>query len=48
MGLALANLPAPVNVASYIDPHWSFTLRNMALAVILTRAGLELDAEVHT
>ncbi|XP_039257713.1 sodium/hydrogen exchanger 9B2-like [Styela clava] len=43
MGVMLANLPPPVNFAEYIHPHWSWSLRTLALAVILTRAGLELD-----
>ncbi|XP_056432275.1 sodium/hydrogen exchanger 9B2-like [Gadus chalcogrammus] len=41
-GLVLRNVPY-VTDAVYIDTHWSAALRNVALAVILTRAGLGLD-----
>ncbi|KAM6949222.1 sodium/hydrogen exchanger 9B2-like [Aplochiton taeniatus] len=41
-GLALRNVPY-VTEAVYIDPMWSAALRNIALAIILTRAGLGLD-----
>ncbi|KAM3857458.1 sodium/hydrogen exchanger 9B2 [Diretmus argenteus] len=41
-GLVLRNVPY-VTDAVYIDTHWSAALRNIALAVILTRAGLGLD-----
>ncbi|KAI4798063.1 hypothetical protein KUCAC02_023601 [Chaenocephalus aceratus] len=41
-GLLLRNVPY-VTDAVYIDTHWSAALRNIALAVILTRAGLGLD-----
>ncbi|KAG7256359.1 hypothetical protein CRUP_034790 [Coryphaenoides rupestris] len=41
-GLVLRNVPY-VTDAVYIDTHWSSALRNIALAVILTRAGLGLD-----
>ncbi|KAF7687059.1 sodium/hydrogen exchanger 9B2 isoform X2 [Silurus meridionalis] len=42
-GVLLRNIPV-VTEAVYIDFRWSASLRNMALAVILTRAGLGLDA----
>ncbi|ELU16618.1 hypothetical protein CAPTEDRAFT_34319, partial [Capitella teleta] len=42
VGFALRNIPV-INVAKDIDPMWSGALRNTALAVILTRAGLGLD-----
>ncbi|KAM7449102.1 Sodium/hydrogen exchanger 9B2 [Porites harrisoni] len=42
VGFILRNVPG-INVARHIDKKWSATLRNMALAVILTRSGLELD-----
>ncbi|EDV24216.1 uncharacterized protein TRIADDRAFT_57482 [Trichoplax adhaerens] len=42
VGFTLRNAPT-INVAKSIDPKWSGTLRAMALAVILTRAGLGLD-----
>ena len=42
MGSLLRNVPK-VNVAADIDPAWSGALRNIALVVILTRAGLGLD-----
>ncbi|KAM6949133.1 sodium/hydrogen exchanger 9B2-like [Aplochiton taeniatus] len=41
-GLALRNVPY-VTEAVYIDQKWSAALRNIALAIILTRAGLGLD-----
>ncbi|CAL8241330.1 unnamed protein product [Merluccius merluccius] len=41
-GLVLRNVPY-VTEAVYIDTHWSAALRNIALAIILTRAGLGLD-----
>lgn len=41
-GLVLRNVPY-VTEAVYIDQTWSAALRNMALAVILTRAGLGLN-----
>uniref|UniRef100_H2YWT6 Cation/H+ exchanger transmembrane domain-containing protein n=1 Tax=Ciona savignyi TaxID=51511 RepID=H2YWT6_CIOSA len=44
-GLALKNLPAPANIAAHIDEDVSRTLRELALTVILTRAGLEIDPE---
>jgi len=47
MGLALRNLPSPLNVAYYIEPHASNHLRELALTVILTRAGLEIDPAVR-
>ncbi|CAL8332657.1 unnamed protein product [Lota lota] len=42
MGFMLRNIPV-VTDAVYIDFKWSASLRNIALAVILTRAGLGLD-----
>ncbi|XP_072574557.1 sodium/hydrogen exchanger 9B2-like [Paramormyrops kingsleyae] len=41
-GVLLHNVPV-VSEAVYIDFRWSASLRNTALAVILTRAGLGLD-----
>ncbi|XP_062305348.1 sodium/hydrogen exchanger 9B2-like [Osmerus eperlanus] len=41
-GLLLRNVPY-VTDAVYIDQTWSAALRNIALAIILTRAGLGLD-----
>ncbi|XP_029932229.1 sodium/hydrogen exchanger 9B2 [Myripristis murdjan] len=41
-GLVLRNVPY-VTDAVYIDTEWSAALRNIALAIILTRAGLGLD-----
>jgi len=45
MGIILRNVPV-INVAKEIDPDWSFTLRQMALGVILGEAGVEVDKEV--
>uniref|UniRef100_A0A3B3TBX0 Sodium/hydrogen exchanger 9B2-like n=1 Tax=Paramormyrops kingsleyae TaxID=1676925 RepID=A0A3B3TBX0_9TELE len=42
-GLVLRNVPY-ITSAVYIDSRWSTALRNIALAIILTRAGLGLDA----
>ncbi|XP_053500331.1 sodium/hydrogen exchanger 9B2 isoform X3 [Ictalurus furcatus] len=42
MGLVLRNVPY-VKDAVFIDQNWSSSLRNIALAIILTRAGLGLD-----
>lgn len=42
MGVALRNVPV-INVAKDIDPYWSSALRNIALVIILSRAGLGLD-----
>ncbi|XP_045903850.1 sodium/hydrogen exchanger 9B2 isoform X1 [Micropterus dolomieu] len=42
MGFLLRNIPV-VTDGVYIDFKWSASLRNVALAVILTRAGLGLD-----
>ncbi|XP_015778740.1 PREDICTED: mitochondrial sodium/hydrogen exchanger 9B2-like [Acropora digitifera] len=42
VGFILRNVPG-VDVARYIDKTWSANLRSMALVVILTRSGLELD-----
>ncbi|XP_076581659.1 sodium/hydrogen exchanger 9B2 [Chaetodon auriga] len=41
-GLLLRNVPY-VTDAVFIDTHWSAALRNIALSIILTRAGLGLD-----
>ncbi|XP_018537713.1 sodium/hydrogen exchanger 9B2 [Lates calcarifer] len=41
-GLLLRNVPY-ITDAVYIDNHWSAALRNIALSIILTRAGLGLD-----
>ncbi|XP_053716049.1 sodium/hydrogen exchanger 9B2 [Synchiropus splendidus] len=41
-GLLLRNIPY-ITDAIYIDTHWSAALRNIALSIILTRAGLGLD-----
>ncbi|XP_076019301.1 sodium/hydrogen exchanger 9B2-like isoform X1 [Genypterus blacodes] len=41
-GLLLRNVPY-VTDAVYIDSNWSAALRNIALSIILTRAGLGLD-----
>uniref|UniRef100_A0A8C2ZXT6 Cation/H+ exchanger transmembrane domain-containing protein n=1 Tax=Cyclopterus lumpus TaxID=8103 RepID=A0A8C2ZXT6_CYCLU len=41
-GLLLRNVPY-ITDAVYIDTHWSSALRNIALSIILTRAGLGLD-----
>ncbi|KAM3864956.1 sodium/hydrogen exchanger 9B2-like [Diretmus argenteus] len=43
MGFLLRNVPV-ITEAVYIDFRWSASLRNIALAVILARAGLGLDA----
>ncbi|XP_027013742.2 sodium/hydrogen exchanger 9B2 [Tachysurus fulvidraco] len=43
VGILLRNIPV-VTEAVYINFRWSASLRNIALAVILTRAGLGLDA----
>uniref|UniRef100_W5KAD4 Solute carrier family 9 member B2 n=1 Tax=Astyanax mexicanus TaxID=7994 RepID=W5KAD4_ASTMX len=42
MGLVLRNVPY-VSEAVYIDQKWSSALRSVALAIILTRAGLGLN-----
>lgn len=44
-GVALRNIPY-INVAKDIDPDWSSSLRSLALAIILIKAGLELDGSV--
>ncbi len=44
-GFILRNIPV-VTDAVYIDVRWSGSLRNIALAVILVKAGLELDGKV--
>ncbi|XP_077962047.1 sodium/hydrogen exchanger 9B2 isoform X1 [Gasterosteus aculeatus] len=41
-GLLLRNVPY-VTDAVFINTHWSSALRNIALSIILTRAGLGLD-----
>ncbi|KAI7810680.1 putative mitochondrial sodium/hydrogen exchanger 9B2 [Triplophysa rosa] len=43
-GFFLRNIPV-VTDAVYIDVRWSASLRNVALAVILVKAGLELDGK---
>uniref|UniRef100_A0A3P9DTE2 Sodium/hydrogen exchanger 9B2-like n=1 Tax=Maylandia zebra TaxID=106582 RepID=A0A3P9DTE2_9CICH len=43
-GLLLRNVPY-VTDAVFIDTHWSAALRNIALSIILTRAGLGLNPE---
>ncbi|KAK7910069.1 hypothetical protein WMY93_014753 [Mugilogobius chulae] len=43
-GLVLRNVPYICD-AVYINPHWSSALRNIALAIILTRAGLGLNPQ---
>ncbi|XP_076822414.1 sodium/hydrogen exchanger 9B2-like [Clavelina lepadiformis] len=45
IGIFLRNVPV-VNVAKYIDPDWAFTLRQMALGIILGEAGVEVDKEM--
>uniref|UniRef100_A0A8C9Z2P1 Cation/H+ exchanger transmembrane domain-containing protein n=1 Tax=Sander lucioperca TaxID=283035 RepID=A0A8C9Z2P1_SANLU len=42
MGFTLRNIPV-ITDGVYIDFKWSASLRNIALAIILTRAGLGLD-----
>ncbi|KAI2643837.1 Sodium/hydrogen exchanger 9B2 [Labeo rohita] len=44
-GVVLRNVPY-ITDAVYIDQNWSAALRNISLAVILTRAGLGLNAAV--
>lgn len=44
-GLLLRNVPYVTDAVS-IDTHWSAALRNIALSIILTRAGLGLDPSV--
>ncbi|XP_078489713.1 sodium/hydrogen exchanger 9B2-like [Ciona intestinalis] len=44
-GIILANASG-IAVAKAIDPDWSFTLRQMALGVILGEAGVEVDKEM--
>ncbi|XP_041635921.1 sodium/hydrogen exchanger 9B2 [Cheilinus undulatus] len=41
-GLVLRNVPY-ITDAVFIDTHWSSALRNIALSIILTRAGLGLN-----
>ncbi|KAM6960303.1 sodium/hydrogen exchanger 9B2 [Tautogolabrus adspersus] len=41
-GLLLRNVPY-ITEAVFIDTHWSSALRNIALSIILTRAGLGLN-----
>ncbi|XP_029986021.1 sodium/hydrogen exchanger 9B2-like isoform X2 [Sphaeramia orbicularis] len=41
-GLLLRNVPY-ITDAVFVDTHWSSALRNIALSIILTRAGLGLD-----
>ncbi|XP_039256548.2 sodium/hydrogen exchanger 9B2-like isoform X1 [Styela clava] len=42
IGILLRNVPG-INIATDIDELWSSRLRNMALGIILGRAGLEVD-----
>lgn len=44
-GFILRNIPV-VTDAVYIDIRWSSSLRNIALGVILVKAGLQLDGKV--
>ncbi|XP_076824736.1 sodium/hydrogen exchanger 9B2-like [Clavelina lepadiformis] len=44
MGFVLRNVPY-IDVAKYIEPKWSSSLRTIALTVILTRAGIGLDGK---
>lgn len=46
-GLVLRNVPY-ITEAVFIDTHWSAALRNIALSIILTRAGLGLNPSVQT
>ena len=46
MGMMLRNLPPPGDIANHIETEVSSTLRKIALTVILTRAGLEINPEV--
>lgn len=46
MGFMLRNIPV-IKEGVYIDFKWSASLRNIALAVILARAGLGLDPTVR-
>lgn len=45
MGFLLRNIPVVTDWV-YINYRWSTSLRNIALAVILARAGLGLDPTV--
>lgn len=45
MGFLLRNIPGVTDWV-YINYRWSASLRNIALAVILARAGLGLDPTV--
>lgn len=45
MGILLKNIPV-VTRWVFIDYRWSASLRNIALAIILARAGLGLDPTV--
>nr|XP_039272727.1 sodium/hydrogen exchanger 9B1-like [Styela clava] len=44
VGIILRNVPG-ISVAKWIKPNWSFTLRQMALGVILGEAGVEVDKQ---
>lgn len=46
MGVMLRNVPV-ITDGVYINFKWSASLRNIALAVILARAGLGLDPSVR-
>lgn len=45
IGIILRNVPG-ISCAKYIYPNWSFTLRQMALGIILGEAGVEVDKQV--
>jgi len=45
VGILLKNVPYVAAVGQAIDPNWSSALRNIALTVILLRAGLGLDPD---
>lgn len=47
MGFLLRNIPV-VTDGVYINFRWSASLRNIALAIILVRAGLGLDPKVQS
>lgn len=46
MGVTLRNIPHVTDWV-FIDVKWSASLRNIALAIILARAGLGLDPTVR-
>jgi NhaP-type Na+/H+ or K+/H+ antiporter len=45
LGLVLRNVPY-IDYGKDLDPTWSAPIRQTALAVILTRAGLGLDPKI--